>query len=104
MWFGFRISRLINGYSARMTVNQILIALENGEPGIGGGGERLLLGLIGLVVFFFVALYLILLLVQMGKFVFLKLRNIQTFLKSSNSKTTPTKNEPNWTSPYFKKD
>lgn len=87
-----------------MTVNQIHIALENGEPGIGGGGERLLLGLFGLVMIVIVALYLILLLVQMGKFISLKLRNFQTFLKSSNPKTTQTKNEPNWTSPYFKKD
>jgi hypothetical protein len=87
-----------------MAVSQILIALENGEPGIGGGGERLLLGLFGLVIIAIVALYLILLLVQMGKSIYSKLRNFQTSLKSSNSKTTQTKNEPNWTSPYFKKD
>ena len=87
-----------------MAVSHILIALENGEPGIGGGGERLLLGLFGLVIIAIVALYLILLLVQMGKSIYSKLRNFQTSLKSPNSKTTQTNNEPNWTRAYFKKD
>jgi hypothetical protein len=37
----FQILYFYNGYSAQMTVYQILIALENGEPGIGGGGETI---------------------------------------------------------------
>jgi hypothetical protein len=100
----FQILYFYNGYSAHMTVYQILIALENGEPGIGGGGERLLLGLFGLVIIITAALYLILLFIQTGKSINSRLKNLRKFMKSSNSKTTQTKDEPNWTSPYFKKD
>ena len=99
-----KISHCVNGYSSRVKLNQILIALENSEPGIGGGGERLLLGLFGLVIIIIAALYLILLLIQTGKSVNSRLKNLRKFMKSSNSKTTQTKDEPNWTSPYFKKD
>jgi len=87
-----------------MKVSEIIIALENGEPGIGGGGEGLFFGLFGLLTVVGVGWFVFLLLAQLGKKIFSIFKKFQTFLKSLNSKTTQTKNEPNWTSPYFKKD